>query len=477
MNSKIRVLTLSAQGEEAFLQRLLEPIGDVSVNEVDISRVWSQEGPLERAILSRAPSPEKIAQLLAEVIYVDKKSSRLILSFDESLWERMNELLDAERSMFTFEFISINGYKRLESVAALAKPGLTIIATVFGQVSQWWAHQTEDASVTVYSGRTTPQDFVKQGDQAVRLVEGAQLGGFVACAIDLGQIGMMADHIIGCFVRDPLLVKGMKDSLTAQGLISDNRLTLSNPETLVFWYLLSMFAYDYRLAMFVALLSNHVVRRTKMQFAATIVSDSICCLCQSGSVRREAADTVFRSCFGFGRGLAKSGSTWVDLGLVEYLHDQKTRRPSTADAVDGIIDIREEVADRIQLMSNSMMKSINNMTESEAPEPPVSTGACYLAEDEKRQLHQHLFQAYMHQLIRCRKSLGGEPMLTPYGTMTRCKFPDDDTHVTTLLDLSSLIEEAGNAQVFGISHAMKRLPSGDIEIHDWVMIPSDIFAC
>ncbi|KAM0233191.1 hypothetical protein ACHAPO_007270 [Fusarium lateritium] len=520
--AKVRLLTLSTGHGHNFLSQLLKIMNsELPVSKLDMSGAWGTN-PMASNAVSSATTAGSIAQELAKVVRQSDGTSRLILSFDDSLEKRLGDLLTDDEDTHLDVFTTTYGDPQdLEQIDSKSKAGRTVLCTVLGQSrvrpttiqsydqvhlvlghtdkttpaydhtthqilvyphrtaqqdrsSQlWWAYHREQ-SVTVYSCRDTPATFVDQGGESVLLVEGAHLGALITSSIALQRYCIASDKVISCFVRYPLIVEDMIDIMTTQGLLSRRSLALADNETKVFLGVLPLVGYDYHLAMLLALDSLPTVRRTKAQFAAVLMSGSFCKVVNSGNMRGRNVQKVFESCLGCGRSLAMQGSTWLSLGLAKYFLNQLTQRRQTTGAVDGIINFSASGTVCMERLTKKILR-IYTSVEAQVSFTDMSSEQEDLTEYEKWQFHSQLFRAYLPRVTVCHYPDNREDNLVflLYRSMTPCDFNHRGHMPITLIDLDSLIEKFGNDMVFGISHYMKR-SSSVVELQDWVMIPAEV---
>ncbi|QPC78301.1 hypothetical protein HYE68_009053 [Fusarium pseudograminearum] len=530
--TNIRVLTLSSQADVNFLPQLLR-MKDcaLSVLNFDLS---SRQDPMAANAVSDAHSPELIAQELASVIRRRDGPTRLIISFDSSIQGHLVDALDDDEldrlDPCTILSENFECIADLLMVEPFATAGRTTLVTIFGQVpvrpeptkifdevhvvfglsdastpawddeacqvltyprptssqcrqrQQWWAYHP-DTPVTVYSSQDT-EEFMTEGTDSVRLVEGSHLGAFVASTLDLERYGMSSESIINCFVRCPRAVKETKHMMTTQGLVSNNSLALSDLEVKSFLNVLHLVRYDYRLAMFLALDSSPTVRLVKAQFAAVVITRRPLyrlTLTNGVHTRAAAIETVFNCFHGYGRSLARQGSTWLRLGLAKYSIFRRARRITLMQGpLDGIVDISEFTSDKIRVSVADILEELAALRIDIPYNVDTPRERKEMTGDEQYQIHCHLFKSYMYQITLCQnQSAGsqeqdGNPAIKLLRSMTPCNLTTEIA--TELLDIKSLVEASGDKIAYGISHLLTRSPTSNVVMNDWVMIPSGIIA-
>ncbi|RFN50476.1 hypothetical protein FIE12Z_5239 [Fusarium flagelliforme] len=236
-------------GQNILFDLVSQKESNPTVSLCDIESLWTQD-PTKDYHIHAARSLKEIAESLRDTIQEPNRNSRLILSFDRNVEKNLFNLVSIEETK-TFEHISMTASDNLSDITELtekAKPGKTIVATVSGQFEHpavtidgfqklhlvlgridtatpawdnkshqvlvyphrvskqdrtsqlWWAYQPEGVAVTVYSVKHTPEDFVENGTSHVRLVQGSQLGGYVAAALDLISFGVGSEDTIALFI-------------------------------------------------------------------------------------------------------------------------------------------------------------------------------------------------------------------------------------------------------------------------------------
>ncbi|UZP40673.1 hypothetical protein NXS19_008489 [Fusarium pseudograminearum] len=493
--TNIRVLTMSSQADVNFLPQLLR-MKDcaLSVLNFDLS---SRQDPMAANAVSDAHSPELIAQELASAIRRRDESARLIISFDSSIEDHLvNALDDDELDRLDFFIIFAENDECIADllmVESLATAGTTTFVTILGHVPVRPEPTKVFDEVHVVFGlsdnlapawddktcQNTSEEFMTEGTDSVRLVEGSHLGAFVASTLDLERYGMSSESIINCFVRCPMAVKEMKHMMTTQGLVSNNSLALSDLEVKSFLNVLHLVRYDYRLAMFLALDSSPTVRLVKAQFAAVVVADRLYRLVLTNGVhtRDAAIATVFNCFHGYGRSLAKQGSTWLRLGLAKHSIFRRARRITLMQGpLDGIVDISEEASDKVRVCAAEILEELAALGMDIPANAAVPWERQEMTADEQCQIHWHLLRAYMHQVTLCRnpdsQADDGNPAINLVKSRTPCSLASGIS--AELLDIKSLIEASKAEMVYGISHHLTRVSHDKVEMGDWLMIPSDV---
>ncbi|EXK95633.1 hypothetical protein FOQG_04183 [Fusarium oxysporum f. sp. raphani 54005] len=111
----------------------------------------------------------------------------------------------------------------------------------------------------------------------------------------------------------------MRERLKIQRVFTSTAANLKGTEEVVFMRVLPLLNYDHRLVFFVALDSDDMVRRVKIQLAA-IISTDVHKLVKSNVSEPldpdgKEAGVILNSCLGYCSDLALSGTLWMVLGL------------------------------------------------------------------------------------------------------------------------------------------------------------------
>ncbi|EKJ67428.1 hypothetical protein FPSE_12395 [Fusarium pseudograminearum CS3096] len=525
--SDIRFLTLSSHTDISFLEELLWKQGAVPLLTFPLS---DENDPMLDNDISDARSLEQIAQELAGIVKKSDKTTRLILSFDETIQTHLQCLMgsDEMRSLVKVQSILPNwpqALMELRSIGDVANTELATLVTLCGQIpvrpkpiqgfqeihvvlghrdfytpswdnktrqvltyprltskeyrelQLWWTYNP-DASVTVYHCENTIDEFIAKGGDSPYIVEGAHMGAFVASAIDLERYSMSSKRIINSFIRNPLAAKDTIDMLTAQGLVSNNRLALEDQEAAVFRSVLRQVEYDYRLAMFLALDSEPIPRLVKVQVATVLALGSCHSLSKGDNTRPLALETIFKCCHGYGSSLAKQGTTWFNLGLAKYWLDRESRGVKTSSEIDGIVDLCAFSIDRLRTCTDDILQIFNSAGIEIDTKHNVSLERRELTSHEQWQIHCHLFRAYMHQVTFCRNPTSDPsergPRIRLFRSNADCSLKK--TFRAWQPDFKSLLGASDDNMVLGVSHNLVRLSKSHVEIEDWTMIPANVVA-
>lgn len=523
----IRVVTMSSPiGQDLLVDLVSQKGGHFSVSPCDIESLLIQD-PTKNCRVHDARSLEQIYETLQDVINEPSTNARLILSFDENIDDYLYSPLDDEEdeSFERFHAFASNVLSHNFQLAERAKPGKTIVATVFGhfdhlpsimdsfqelhlvlgridattpawdnkyqqvlayphwtskqdRMSQlWWACQPEGVAVTVYSAKYTPEEFVKNGADHVRLVQGTQLGGYMAAALDLMSFNVGSEEAIALFIQSPSIIEVIKTRLTLQTLISSHGLNLSSTEARLFRNVLPRFNYDHRLAMLFALDCNPAVRRFKSYFIAALVGGNVCAFKNTDITLQDGQD-VFRASRGYGSSLVRYGTTWLILGLAK-LFTAVAMASGDTNQLTGIATFR---AADVELVRNTYYGLLSAFEEHglNPGSLPFELAEHGLSKDDKFRLHTDLFLAYMHQVSLCHRPSEGnggnhELEFKALTSMQPCGFSLSTDVLSLLFNPQRVLREMGNEGWYGISHTLSR-SSASLTFHEWDVIPAEVVA-
>ncbi|RBR15223.1 uncharacterized protein FIESC28_07403 [Fusarium coffeatum] len=521
----IRLITISSPiGPDLLFNLVAQQQDEPHVALCDIASLVKRDA-IDGCTVFTGHSPEQTAKKLYDAIKRSNDIKRLVVSFDEGVEDQLMDLLSQEEKEKVHQvqfFPSSEASTRLK-LTGNSKPGRTTFATVLGQfehlplrisvfqevhlvlsridcrtpawdnisrqvlayphwtskqdrLSQtWWAYQPKGVAVSVYSDKYEPSAFVNEGVNHVRLVQGAQLSGYIAAALDLMSMGIGSRETIQLFVQSPLIIEDMKQRLAMQGLISTNGLNLNETEAQLFRCLLPKVNYDHRLAMLLALDSSAAVRRVKAQFAAVLISETSCRFIYD-NVDDVDRQTAFNCCRGLVRSLASQGTTWAALGLTKY-RLAVASDPKGRSKLSDIVDFNDEAVNVVsdvcyELLETFLAFGIEVDTDSMATETDE------LNEAETLQLQRDLFQAYMHQIVFFSYQNGSDgrshvPEFMSLTSMKPCGFSVHLSTLDALIDVDGLTRATGFKTLFGISHTLNR-SFGSLAFDHWVLIPDEV---
>jgi hypothetical protein len=341
----------------------------------------------------------------------------------------------------------------------------------------WWAYQPGGAAVTVYSAKYTPGDFIENGASHVRLVQGSELGGYVAAALDLISFGVGSEDTMALFIQNPLVVEDIKNRLITQRLISDSGLNLSPTQAKFFRYILPEVNYDHRLAMLLALDSSPAVRYRKAEFAATLLA-GLCCSFKNKMITLQDIQDVFVMSRAYGGSLVKYGTTRATIGLVKHYYLSVMVDSNDSVRLKDIVKIQPGT--RVQHL---ILQQFLNAFGQHRLDTSISSRVMKwndISEADKLQFHTHLFRAYMHQTILLHRPIEGnhdthEHDFTSLTSMQACGFSLGTEVLSLLFNPWRVSREGGNEGWYGISHELSR-SSTSLTFHDWDVIPAEVVA-
>ncbi|KAG4259211.1 hypothetical protein FPRO04_07514 [Fusarium proliferatum] len=319
-----------------------------------------------------------------------------------------------------------------------------------------------------------------------RQVENSQIGGFIAAVMGLASWGLDINRALTCFIRYPSRLGCMQDRLRVQRIISSTTLNLCQGEAIAFTAVLPIVSYDYRLAFFVALESDPMVRKVKIQLAAIISSDMNTLVTmrpdQPIDPFEERARTIMDSCWGHCKGMQEHGTLWLLLGLWKGFQVAKDN------GEDNMIPWRDlSVEDGVSLRMNeligSITKALSDVDVQSAAHQTFEAETTPFTEERRRVLQTHLLQAYVFQLTGLYKEEAhldtGTCLLVFHRLIANdvlVKVPCNPRTVASLISTERLIEETSDGLVLGIFHEVMRIGTSANCLMDWTMIPKDLVA-
>lgn len=357
-----------------------------------------------------------------------------------------------------------------------------------------WARQNSaevhvlllEESIEPVGDPNSSQSFKICGIRRRRLLENGQLGGFIMAVAELSSWEFDVNGVLDCFIRYSLRRKIMKRRLEIQGILDRDQVALSQLEARALRSLLPLFNYDHRLAIFVALDSDEIVRRVKIQLAVLVSLglDKVVRLKfdQEIDPNSSSAKFIFGSCWGFAQDLAKQGTMWLTLGLWRgYKLSRVVRhgQNSFGDLVcfDPILDNKAEYL--VQEVSDEL----GHLGIKSASDATIKQEARSLDARAERKLQSQLLKAYIFQL-----TMGNHPL--EGGIPQREKAPEfkmmerwadvymliDPTSASSLMVPEQHMVDSGEGCVSGISHGLQREAGDYTVMMDWNMIPNSVLA-
>ncbi|KAG5757387.1 hypothetical protein H9Q70_000037 [Fusarium xylarioides] len=354
-----------------------------------------------------------------------------------------------------------------------------------------WARQAPNSEVHIHledeetdSEEEAIELFTDSNNCRRRQVENSQMGGFIAAVTGLESWGLDVNRMIKCFIRDPSRMGCMQNRLRVQGIIASTTLNLPQGEAIAFTTVLPLVSYDHRLAFFVALESDQMVRKVKIQLAAVISGDmrNLVALRTDELIdpRGEKARRILDSCWGFTKGMEEYGTFWLLLGLwkgfeVASANGRERATPWGELSVDARLSRR--ATDLAMVMSEALLRvgveSASHQTFEGESRPFI--------EERKRVLQTHVLQAYIFQLTGGFDALadseaGPQVVHRFIANDVRVQVPRIFKRVSSLVSSERLLEDAGDNFVLGISHKVMRIGTGANCLLDWTMVPKDLVA-
>lgn len=290
-----------------------------------------------------------------------------------------------------------------------------ILPTQHRWMQLWWAAQPGCGKKSVWSRRQSLDDFLQGGHNDHHLIEGVQLGGFMAAVYDAERWGIDPSLVLDHFIGPADRVDVTRRRLEIQGVIQNSRFVLQGKEATIFRAMLPVVAYDHCVALFICLDSDPIVRTVKVNLALLLmgrpsmystVHDSLHWeLRANGSMVNKLVDC----CAGYTKPMAAHGPLWLQLGL--WNQDRYLRRCRAVDQFPSEQALQNRLGDispskvaldqgdfptvelrRLELRDRlSATDVISEEQEMEAFERGDE-----FDEAQQHRIQGHLFRAYMH---------------------------------------------------------------------------------
>ncbi|KAJ4115024.1 hypothetical protein NW765_011655 [Fusarium oxysporum] len=345
--SNIRVLTLCVDGDCDFLSTLIGlRAPELSVSHLDLAE--DDDDPLKDARVYYTMGNRDAVEVISKSLIETPDVPKIIISFGPpDLEGDMEPLVQnyrlEERIVSSAEdtgtilkiierrendklvWLTIDPALPLHPVPFVAMERSTSSDERLFQLS--WARQNSakvhvlllEESIEPVGDPNSSQSFKICGIRRRRLLENGQLGGFIMAVAELSSWEFDVNGVLDCFIRYSLRRKIMKRRLEIQGILDRDQVALSQLEARALRSLLPLLNYDHRLALFVALDSDEIVRRVKIQLAVLVSLglDKVVRLKLDQEIdpNSSSAKFIFGSCWGFAQDLAKQGTMWLTLGL------------------------------------------------------------------------------------------------------------------------------------------------------------------
>ncbi|KAG9498456.1 hypothetical protein J7337_009261 [Fusarium musae] len=497
----IRLVTLSAEEDCDLLERLLDESKlQCRFTDLDLAQYGEHEPTLNCTVINAKDVDTQVSDILTRVrAHPDK--SRLVLCFDMAFYRALNAKQDPEDDHSRLDCGRYWAYDRWpgcpKTLVMLFSPDAAIlplpircfeeIHIIVGYSTTkhiwdhelcqmiscdyplsleerrrqlWWAWQGNEQSIFMHiDDGLTPSGFIEQSYDAVRFVEAHQLGGFIAAVANLPWFPRNRDGIIRIFATNPLVVRETKDRLITQRVIKSRGNGMPESQAEIFIEALPLLNYDYRLSLLVATEASPRVDRVKAQLAAMLTT-KLEHIAMLDSIPR-VPEHVLKECRGFGRSLAAQGSLWLFLGLFKNRkqHIQEHGEyMSRYDNLHGIISVNESVGKRMEEVFGELARLANRRGRDINPWLSLLAETEEMTPDEQRELHGHLFRAYMYQATVFHEKSTGDSSQSDTSMMCtlsgghRCVLDPPDISPTNLVDMLSLLRSSGDKAIIGISH-------------------------
>ncbi|CZR40748.1 uncharacterized protein FPRO_10336 [Fusarium proliferatum ET1] len=540
--SQVMVITLAVEDDCDFLSTLVAIRSrHVSVDYLDLSEPWDgavlTTGPVETT-MHRSTDVLETVKTIAAASSRDQDNRHLVLSFrDVDLAAQYETLVVKAETPFvesglddkglidviqapTFghTWLTINpalwlspvqfkGYQEIHILLGsqhTASVSWDNVTEQLVQYDRWtsreerisqlqWARQLSVRDVHIYheqeeieSLEATLGSFIDSTSCRHRQVENSHLGGFITCVMSMAHWGLRIDQVLACFVRCPARLRSMRERLKIQRVITPTGTTLRDAEGLVFMTLLPLLNYDHRLALFVALDSDDIVRRVKLQLAAIMLTD-VSMLAglnvnEPLSPDGQEAGTILNSCLGYGSDIAPSGTLWMLLGLWKAFEVASDKGRENA-PFWSLVQVNVALANRANRMFGAMSRILQKIGIGSAIHKGFEDETRGFGEEQKRVLQTHLLQAYIFQLVAAFPPFkDGEPdheaPLTHLimANNIEVTMPFIPIYVTSLVNLDRILADSGSDFALGISQSLLRLPGRRCGLMDWTAIPKDLVA-
>ncbi|RYC86001.1 hypothetical protein BFJ63_vAg11181 [Fusarium oxysporum f. sp. narcissi] len=362
------------------------------------------------------------------------------------------------------------------------------------RVSQlWWARQLSVSDVHIYheeeereSVEETLGLFIGSTNRRQRQVENSQLGGFITAVMSIAPWGLRIDQVLACFIRYPSRIRAMRERLKIQRVITSTAINLKGTEEVVFMRVLPLLNYDHRLAFFVALDSDDMVRRVKIQLAAIISIDvhKLAMLNVSEPLDPDGkeAGVILNSCLGYCSDLALSGTLWMVLGLWKGFIVASSKGRDNVPCWSLIV-MHKALSRRARGLAERVSQTLHKIGVGSAIHKTFEDETRRFNEEEKRVLQVHLLRAYIFQLVSG-YALFTDGELDPQAPLEylimannlEVIVPIVPNRVTSLIRIERFLEDTGHDFTLGISQSIMRLPGTPSCLLDWTTVPKELVA-
>jgi hypothetical protein len=524
LESDIRLLTMSAEEDFNFLSKVVSfTAPGVNVASLNLA-AHGEVDPMQHCRCPNSSDVDMWAEGVLECIRKEPEWRRLIVSFNagfsKALETKMAKgdrklvktvymdtattvqpLVEVKAGGFKTYFLTIrgelstlppilNGYDEIHVIPGSSNAFRTewdefrcqMVASSYPasredrQLQLWWIRQDSIPSRLIYPGQA-PQALINAGGSRLRLVENAELGGFIAGVIDCASWGIDVGSAVACFVNHTLRTQEMVNRLQIQRLVNDYGLNLLGDEAVTFRAVLPAFGFDHRLALLVALDSGPFVRRVKVQLACMLKLGSVYKISVHGDPfnKPEPCKQILDECHGAGRSLAHRGAMWLALGLIKnHLRNAELNGgyDKSKDELKKLVTIKQQDALRFNTEVRKVLLLLSENGISVDDSESIAGEAVELTPEEEDVLHCHLLRAFLYQLsvIHVPDNSAPSNMLTTnLATLAKSKFDK----LARATDIKSISKEEGGC-VYGVSHELVLRDGSVLLDASWTSIPNSI---
>ncbi|KAL5598129.1 hypothetical protein FOBRF1_011922 [Fusarium oxysporum] len=524
----IRVLTVSAELGFNFLAKVVSftsPGTDVA--SLDLAAIGEQD-PRPGSVVFGEPGNNCYAGRILQKLRENRDHKRLILSFDRRLESDFKQMLSGRENEL-IDFVRVQATQDARPLLNLArsdKGPKTLFISFVGEVpflplqlqdfdelhlvlgsssvtrvewddishqvisaSQlasredrhlqvWWLHQPSIPHRFLYTGAAALQLFVEAGPPRNRLVEGVQLGGFIAALADITSWGIDHGKTLSCFVRQPHRVHEMTLKLHVQRLMKQDGLNLSRYEADVFRAVLPTLAYDHRLALLVALDAESDVRRVKVQLAVMLKHgmNRMMTFTKRASEDPTQYNKLLKECHGLGSSMASKGVMWLSLGILkryQKMTEQRGDYDPRKDQLSALVEVDPGKAEVVGVEVGDMLALLAENGIGVDTTKSVTQETDELSLEAQDEIQGHLLRAYAYGLIvseDCGSKGAPRTSHKVVSTWTDSKM----IRAASMHERNSDLVKQGEFR-FGICHEMFR--DGDKHLLlDWTSIPAETVA-
>ncbi|KAF5681717.1 hypothetical protein FCIRC_5443 [Fusarium circinatum] len=528
----VRVLTVSSTDIDRAFVRLVEHYGFESPQLfTHINSASSETEPEDvrtiycasKAELNRR-AIERIGSLQGKQIVIDTHPCYLakILDLDDSwkrvsmvssdlqlIWDALDGVLDDNVVLHvlpgTYSPLPLRGYDHVHVIAE-SDPMTYETDTATNQMTvstrQWSIEERKEVREHVHRLGTKPSSVVFYVDQPKREdvnlewwedgpvlrrqnVWSRSLGAFIASVTSLGS-NVDAAAVAQCFVPDGMntLYQTMVKRLHTQGIINlgqDGQLAMKmeGQELTVFFTVLSLVRYDYRLAYLIAQESeteDDVALQVKIQLAAVMTVGGLSLFdfdeSLEGSEPDDTPEAVTGACAGYIAPLGDQGSMWLAIGLWNRVGKDSMNFSQVPDSDTVPISGTSVRANwSLCVEAHELWRSISSALVAngiDTVRKELTTETQALSIGSYRVIETHLLMAYLSQLVvRSPLQADWQNEFEFLDVSTRCTITDVMNEVGLTLDWEKVLPR--DECVFGIHHHLIR-GDGKVAFKDWTRV-------